>query len=363
MQNYTENTTENDKKEESYGGFQYRHNYDEYKKELAENRQNKRARTVLNVIIIVSLTVLLCLVAVFVADTIMRTKGYTFSEFIKGEIPAASSPHKTELDAAQIDALYAKCTVKVTADGERTGSGTILTDDGYIMTGYDTVSGAAEITVTLSDGTQLSASAAGSDADSGIALVKIKKTGLQCAEIGDSRALEDGQTVYCKEPGKSPVQCRVISAGGEITVSLQGDFKSIGAPVINKYGQTVGVVRSGDGSAVTASHMDAVLKSVKKLIILTPQHDITVNPTPLFIERLGVYIEPVTETQAKIYKIPVGCFVTSAAGSDGLLKGDIIVSVDGKDVYDADSLASALSDTGPTLKVYRNNAYTDITVK
>ena len=46
-----------------------------------------------------------------------------------------------------------------------------------------------------------------------------------------------------------------------------------------------------------------------------------------------------------------------------LQKGDIIVSVGGRDVFDADSLTSALSETDPTLKVYRNNAYTDITIK
>ena len=356
-------TIENDKKEESYGGFQYRHNYDEYKKELARRQQQKCTRRVLTVIIIVSFIVLLGFLSAFIADTVMRTKGYTLAEFLSGTRPVISDHHKNEYGLSDIDALYGECLVTLTADGARSGCGVILTDDGCILAGHDTVSGAASVTVTFPDGSTEEAEVTAYDADKGVALLKVDRDGLVCAEIGDSRALEDGQTVFCKESGKPAAEYSVISASGELTVSLSGDFRTVGAPVINRYGQVVGIVREGDGSTVKASHMDAILKTVKTMLTPGKIHSINVNPTPVYIERLGVYVEPVTEKQADIYKIPTGCFVTSVSPQSQLRRGDIIVSVNGAESKNAEALLSFTGDSRITLSVYRNNSYTEITVK
>ena len=93
------------RKEESYGGFQYKHNYDEYKKELIEKQVKKQGRW-LNVLIFIGFAVLLAALAVLIADTVLKTKGSSFSEFLSGRSVAVSIHHKSELSEKAISDLF-----------------------------------------------------------------------------------------------------------------------------------------------------------------------------------------------------------------------------------------------------------------
>jgi serine protease Do len=74
------------------------------------------------------------------------------------------------------------------------GSGVILTADGYILTNKHVVEGSSSLTVALSDGTEYPATVVKELADNDLALIKIEATGLVPATIGDSTALQAGET-------------------------------------------------------------------------------------------------------------------------------------------------------------------------
>ena len=76
-----------------------------------------------------------------------------------------------------------------------TGSGFILTADGYVLTNHHVIDGAQSITVTLSDGTEYTAQLVGSDSVSDVALLKIDGQDLPAVSIGNSDDLEVGDQV------------------------------------------------------------------------------------------------------------------------------------------------------------------------
>ena len=79
--------------------------------------------------------------------------------------------------------------------GQGSGTGIILSEDGYIATNAHVVADAASIKVVLTDETEYTAELIGSDTRTDLAVLKINKTGLQPAEFGDSDKLVVGETV------------------------------------------------------------------------------------------------------------------------------------------------------------------------
>jgi serine protease Do len=123
---------------------------------------------------------------------------------------AARTTTLTTLGSTDLTAVIAeaqKSVVTITADGTTTegfspfgqpaggiGSGVILTADGYILTNRHVVEGAATLTVALQDGTEYDARLVEQADDNDLALVKVEARGLTAARIGDSDALQVGQT-------------------------------------------------------------------------------------------------------------------------------------------------------------------------
>lgn len=345
------------RREESYGGFQYKHDYDVYKKELIE-KQVKKQGAWLTVLICVGFTVLLLCLAVLIADTVLKTKGTSFTELLSGRSAAAVIPHKSELTEKAISDMSSRYTVTVDADG-RTGAGIIITEDGYIATCYSLLKNASNISVTDKNGGKFSAVMTGYDDSCGTAVLKINAASpLTAAEIGYSRALEAGQNVYCmKSPSSSLLQMTVLSSGDGLYFETEPGCDVCGSPLINSYAQVVGICSEKAGEVM---HIDSTLPSIKRMMNGSST-SLTVSDAPVFISRLDIYVEGVTAKQADIYKIPLGCFITSAHGSQQFKRGDIIVEVNNKPVTDPDSLSDAVSD-GAKVRLYRNNSFIELTL-
>jgi len=108
-------------------------------------------------------------------------------------------------DITAVVAAARESVVTITADGSASngpfqvptsgvGSGVILTADGYILTNRHVVDGADALTVSLWDGRELPATLVRISDTTDLALIKVRSTGLDAAEIGDSAALAVGQT-------------------------------------------------------------------------------------------------------------------------------------------------------------------------
>ena len=346
-------------KEESYGGFQYKHNYDEYKKELMDKQKRTRGSIVLAVVIIIGFVVLLLCLSAFIADTILKTKGSSLSAFLHGGTPAAVIPTKTELSKSEIDEIASKYTVSVSS-GSGEGTGIILTVDGYIATSYKLINGASALTVGI-NGKTYNATLVGSSQQENTAVLKIDagSLSLTTAEIGYSRMLIQGQEVYCKPfADKELIGLTISDASDSAIIVTEPKCVCPGAPLINSYGQVVGLVSDESGNVL---HMDSLLPQIKKLL-KDDSTSISVSKSPVFISALGIYVESVSEKQAEVFKIPRGCFVSFVKSSDQFKKGDIIVEIDGSAVTDVNTLQQVIS-AGCKVRVYRNNAYTEFTMK
>lgn len=108
---------------------------------------------------------------------------------------------------------------------EGSGSGFIITPDGYVVTNCHVVDGADTVDVTLADGTTCKAEIIGQDAATDIALIRINASGLPMVELGDSNKLRVGQVAIAvgNPMGfQNTVTAGVISALGRSLRSKTG---------------------------------------------------------------------------------------------------------------------------------------------
>ena len=148
------------------------------------------------------------------------------------------------------------------------GSGVILSSDGYIVTNAHVVAGANDVRVQLSDNRMFPASLVGFSAQEDLAVLKIDVDGLPAAEFGDSNALVCGESVSALGDSlgyRGTFTDGIISAldremtmeDGSTMVLIQTsaaiNFGNSGGPLLNQYGQVVGIntikIIADDGSA------------------------------------------------------------------------------------------------------------------
>lgn len=253
-----------------------------------------------------------------------------------------------------------------TTDATATGTGVIITENGYIVTNahviYDSEYGgglANEISVLLEDETSYDAEVIGYDTDCDLAVLKIDAEDLTAAEFGDSDALRLGESVVAIG---NPLGFELMDTvtGGmisglnrDITINdkamdlIQTDAAinsgNSGGPLINKYGQVIGI----NSSKMSASYSEA---SIDNIGFAIPSNETAQIVDDLmkygFVTgkpQLGISCQDVTETIAQMYNMPVGVYVTavsegSAADKAGLKTGDVITAIDDKEVSTAAEL-------------------------
>ena len=148
--------------------------------------------------------------------------------------------------------------ISTTSEGTGSGSGVIMSKDGYIITNNHVVDGAQSVSVQLSDGTSLDAKIIGTDEQTDLAVIKVTPTSdLTAAEFGDSDELEPGEYAYAiGSPGgvqfaNTITGGRISAINRDLTVNdrvmtlIQTDASinngNSGGALINKYGQVVGI--------------------------------------------------------------------------------------------------------------------------
>ena len=228
------------------------------------------------------------------------------------------------------------------------GSGFILTDDGYIMTNNHVISNSEEITVTLSDQTELAAKLIGSDKRSDLALLKVEANNLPIVKIGTSEDLKLGEWVLAigspfgfdhtvtagivsgkkrNLPNESYVpyiQTDVAinpgNSGGPL-FNLEGDVVGVNAQIYTRSGGFMGV-----SFAIPAETLATVYKQLK-------------NDGKVKRGWLGVYIQEVDKDLAASFGMdkPRGAVVAkildkSPAQKSGFKQGDVILAFNDVDI-------------------------------
>ena len=221
---------------------------------------------------------------------------------------------------------------------ERVGSGTIVDPDGYILTVHYVTIGASSITVTLSDGEQYPAQVAAQDQETGLSLIKIKSQGLPFLKLAAPDSASLGQAVIMI--GSSGQGGRRVSGGYISSLeSYDGQWEYMidktirvtafnpgfgGCTLANFRGELLGVVslnlnEVGKFSlAIPVDYYRAYEQELKQ------QGQVRSRPRRPW---LGVYAEEVVG-----HVVLVGVTPAGPAARSGLRQGDIILSVDKKEI-------------------------------
>ena len=178
--------------------------------------------------------------------------------------------HGEALDYAGIYERTAASAVSIEskhADGYSSGTGVVLTQDGYLITNAHVVAGAQSVRVILHDNRALPASLVGFDAAEDLAVLKVEAEGLVPAEFGDSNTLRIGEPVAALGDSlgyRATFTDGIVSALDRevqvddtkmtlIQTSAAINYGNSGGPLFNQYGQVVGIntvkIVSEDGSA------------------------------------------------------------------------------------------------------------------
>lgn len=251
--------------------------------------------------------------------------------------------------------------------GTSLGTGFIISADGYILTNHHVVDGADSVRIRLADRREFKAKVVGSDEKSDVALLKIEASDLPTLRIGDSKTLKPGQWVVAIG---SPfgldhsVTAGIVSAVGRANAEqqyvpfIQTDVAinrgNSGGPLLDTRGQVVGInsqifSNSGGYQGISfAIPIDVAMNAVKQL------------KTTGKVQRgqLGVQIQPLSRDAAKALGLneASGALVAevepgSGAERAGILRQDVIRSVNGKAVYDASDLPPIIGGLAPGSKV------------
>ena len=272
------------------------------------------------------------------------------------------------------------------------GSGFIVSENGYVLTNAHVVSGAAAVDVLFSDGEKKTALIVGADVTMDVAVLKVEGGGYPALPIGDSSALRVGEYVIAIGNPLSTYQlygtvtfgvisgtAREINIDGFVNTYLQTDaainFGNSGGPLINMAGQVVGMnaaksITAGydsNGNTVSAEGIGFALP-INNVIEIA---NVILREGGMVRPGIGVTIRAVDEETAELNQVPAGCRiedVTAGAPADqaGLKVGDIVTEVDGFVVLENDDMveyvrSKAVGDV-VEFTVYREGEYLTIPV-
>ena len=251
---------------------------------------------------------------------------------------------------------------------QASGSGVIISTDGYIVTNNHVVDGADELTVKLNDNREFKGRLIGTDPSTDLALIKIEADDLPTIPVGDSDALKVGEWVLAVgNPFNltSTVTAGIVSAKARTLGVYNGGIESFiqtdaainegnsGGALVNARGELVGINSvltsptgsyTGYGFAIPTSIMVKVVSDLKqygtvqRAVLGIMGHDIDDRVKDKDLGTVeGVYVADITEA--------------SAAANADIRKDDVITAIDGKKVKNMAELQEAMAKHRPGDKV------------
>ncbi len=255
-------------------------------------------------------------------------------------------------------------------DQVSSGSGFLISADGEVLTNHHVIDGADEVIVRLPDRREFEATVVGSDAQSDIALLRIKDKGLPFLKTGSSKTLRPGQWVFAIGSPfgfldntvtvgvVSGVGRRSMDASQQYTPFIQTDVAinrgNSGGPLLNTDGQVVGInsqIFSNSGGYMGVSFAIPIEVAMNTAKQLRESGHVSRG-------QLGVAIQNVDRTFAKTLGLDrsIGALVSSvtpdsAADKAGVRVGDVILSFNGLEILQSSDLPPMVGNTAPGTKV------------
>ena len=281
-----------------------------------------------------------------------------------------------------------------TATATASGSGIIISEDGYILTNnhivdttssesYYEVSDATKVTVTLfDDETEYEAKIIGKDEQTDLAVIKIEKTGLSKAEFADSDNIKVGE--FAMAVGNplglnSSITCGVVSAvNRKVTDSDGKNFNLIQTDAAINSGNSGGALVNSEGKVIGINTLKLSGTGIEGMGFAIPINSTTDITSQLIqyskVRRpyIGISGMDLDEKTATANGLVVGVYVRSvedflAAQKAGVKVGDVIIEADGKKVTTMDELNEIKNthqiDDEMKIKVNRDKKEEEITLK
>ena len=277
------------------------------------------------------------------------------------------------------------------SNSSATGSGIIISEDGYIVTNnhvistesssYYTITEATGIEVNIYNDTEsYTATVVGTDAYTDLAVLKIEKTGLTPAVIGNSDKVKVGEFVmavgnplgmdYSVTSGIVSALNREVEVEGTFYETIQTDAAinsgNSGGALVNANGELIGInTIKISGAGIEGIGFAIPISSATNIIDQLIEHKAVKRP---YIGISGSAVDP---NITKRYNIPEGIYVEdvqkgSAAEKAGLQQGDIITKIEGKEVSSINELNKIkyTYNIGDTVKltIYRNGEESELDV-
>ena len=311
-----------------------------------------------------------------------------------------ASAESAELSAPDLYEQNVNSTVGITISGETTsrygygytfeasGSGFIITSDGYILTNYHVISGSKTVTVATYDHKTYDAKVIGYDSSNDIAVIKIDAEGLTPVTLGDSDTLRVGETVYA-----------IGNPLGELTFSLTGGIVSAlsrnvqteagttmsliqtdcainsgnsGGALFNTRGEVIGITNAKySSSSMGEAEIDNIgfaipINSVTRIVTSIIENGYVLKPY------IGISVSPLSAETSGITGLESGAVVqdvTEDAPADkaGIKTHDVIVRVGDTDITDSNDLVQVISKSNPgdvfTFYIYRQGRQIQLDVE
>ena len=303
------------------------------------------------------------------------------------------------MTAAEVYAANVHSTVGITTSitssnfwGQQTtsaasGSGFIISNDGYILTNFHVIDDASKVTVSAYDGKSYDAKIVGYDESNDIAVLKVEAEGLSPVVLGDSENLNVGDSVvaignplgeltFTLTTGVISAKDREITFSDGMTMNLLQTDCAInsgnsGGALFNLYGEVIGVTNakysssSGGEASIDNIGFAIPMNSIRSIVESIIEKGYVSKP------HMGVTVSNVSESY-QIYGLPAGAAVQSVeAGSPaevaGVKVGDIITKANDKDITCASDLTRFVEESqvgdSVQLAVYRKGQTLTITVE
>ena len=301
------------------------------------------------------------------------------------------------LTAAEVYAANVNSTVGITTSittnywgyqstSAASGSGFIISADGYILTNHHVIEDSTGITVTMYNGDDYDAKLIGYDASNDIAVLKIEAENLVPVVLGDSDKLNVGESVvaignplgeltFSITAGIVSAKDREVTFSNGLTMDLiQTDCAinsgNSGGALFNLYGEVIGVTNAKYSSSGSQASIDNIgfaipINSIRAIVESIIEKGYVAKPY------LGVSVTDIGDEYA-IYGLPVGAAIKvinedSPAEKSGLQLGDIVTKAGNQEITCGDDLVKAVAASTPgdqmVLTVYRSGTTLEITVE
>ena len=300
------------------------------------------------------------------------------------------------MTAAEVYAATVNSTVGITTSGTTnvfgyesvtaaSGSGFIITEDGYILTNYHVIEGSDSITVTMYDGSSYDAELIGYDQSNDVAVLKIDASGLTPVTFGDSDKLVVGQDVlaignplgeltFSLTTGVVSALDREITLSGSLRMKLiQTDCAinsgNSGGALFNMYGEVVGITNAKYSSSGYEASVDNIGFAIPVNTVTGIVEQIMTDGE-ISSPYIGLSVRDVDESLLD-FGIPAGAEVhavteDSPAAEAGLEENDIITAANGETITGSgdlvDFIRACQAGDKVELTVYRKGETITLTV-